>query len=192
MTQMKLGVARTLLRKHADEVDHREGQPLEAHAAACRQLAGYSSNQLELMGRRYHWVLEEADAELARLENDEDYRDGEAIKALRRLLEYHDAYREVAKDGRVPCKCEPGASGTYPRAEFDIWTNRSWCTVCDHFRVEEEVGGVAETHSSSFRLREARQNRIEEIQEGFRERHEEKLRAVKGKRKGVLRRLIGL
>ncbi len=190
MSQMKLGVARTLLRKHAQEIEYREVPGARAVGPACLQLAGHSSNQLILFGRRYFWVLEEADRELARLEADDEFRDSEILEAFHRLVEYHDGYRKVAEGGRIPCECEPNTSGNLPSAEFDVWTNRSWCGVCDHFRAEEgEEKGMAV--DSAFRMEEARERRRMEMQEDFRERHDNRLKEKKKSRKGLLRRLIG-
>ncbi len=190
MSQMKLGVARTLLRKHAQEIEYREVPGAKAVGAACLQLAGYSSNQLILFGRRYFWVLEEADKELARLEADEEYQGTETLDALHRLDDYHDGYREVAEGGRLPCTCEPNASGNLPISEFDVWTDRSWCSICDHFRAEDgEEAGLKD--GSAFRLHESRERRREELQADFRERHESRIAAGGSNRKGLLRRLIG-
>ncbi|MXX80998.1 MAG: hypothetical protein F4Y69_08215 [Chloroflexi bacterium] len=190
MSQMKLGVARTLLRKHAQEIKYREVPGADAIGAACLQLAGYSSNQLILFGRRYFWVLEEADEELARLESDENYRDSEGLAALRRLVDYHEGYREVAEGGRTPCDCLPNSSGNHPPAEFDVWTASYWCSICDHFRAEGNMeGGFGD--GSAFRVDEAREARIDEMREDFRDRYEARIDEASKPKKGLLRRLIG-
>ena len=142
MAEMKLGVARKLARQHADAIEYREGVEVNGRGvgSAIRQLAGYSSNQLVLFGRRYHWAIELVDREVADLQQDEHMRGSDTLAALVRLVEYHDGYREVAQGADEPCHCEKNKFGDYPRAEFDVWTSAMWCTVCDHRLARDDEG----------------------------------------------------
>ena len=164
MAEMKLGVARKLARQHADAIEYREGVEVNGRGvgSAIRQLAGYSSNQLILFGRRYHWAIELVDREVADLQQDEDVRGSDTLAALVRLVEYHHGYREVARGADEPCRCEKNKFGDYPRAEFDVWTSAMWCTVCDHRLERDDEDRLAADDVSFYRGRRQREDRKRE------------------------------
>ncbi len=186
MAEMKLGVARKHLKRLADEIEHREGRRRRGHGTgdALRQLAAYSSNQLVLMGRRYYWVFEAADLELERMRKDEAHRDSDALVAFERLVEYHCGYREIAIGADEPCRCERNDFGELPRAEFDVWSEKLWCTVCDHFLEEDDEERLDPEDVNFFRHK--RYSLAERME------MEEQPLPKREKKRGLLRRLIGL
>ena len=186
MSEMKLGVARKHVKRLADEAEHREGRKRRGHGTgdALRQLAAYSSNQLILMGTRYHWEFEVADPELERMRKDGAYRDSDALVAFERLVEYHDGYRKVTVGADEPCACERNDFRELPRAEFDVCTENLWCTVCDHFLEEDDEERLDPVDVNFFRHK---RYSLEERME-----MEAPTASKRGKRKkGLLRRIIG-
>ncbi len=187
MGEMKLGVARRHLKRLADEVEHREGRNRRGHGTgdALRQLSAYSSNQLVLMGRRYHWVFDLADPELERMRKDDIHRDSDDLAAFERLVDYHSGYREVALGADKPCACERNDFGELPRAEFDVWTEKLWCTICDHFLEEDDEERLDPDDVTFFRHKRYNlEERMEMEAPSASERSKRK--------KGLLKRLIGL